>query len=60
MINRVENSVISEFMDTLERLDGKLEVSGMRVDLKLVSRSGYVTVDFLHEHGEWTYEVTVV
>lgn len=60
MINRVENSVISEFMDTLERLDGKLEMSGMRVDLKLVSRTGYVTVDFLNEHGEWTYEVTVV
>lgn len=58
MINRDENAIIYEFMETLDRIDSKLDLSGMKVDLKLVSRTGYVTIDFLHEHGEWTYQVT--
>jgi len=59
MINAAENKVISEILDTLNTIDPILEETGSNIEVKWVNDTGYVTVDFTNEHGEWIYEVTV-
>ena len=59
MINAAENKVISEILDTLNTIDPMLEETGSNIEVKWINDTGYVTVDFTNEHGEWIYEVTV-
>jgi len=59
VINAAENKVISEILDTLNTIDPMLEETGSNIEVKWINDTGYVTVDFTNEHGEWIYEVTV-
>lgn len=59
MINAAENKIISEILDALNSIDPMLEETGSNVEVKWISDTGYVTVDFTNEHNEWIYEVTV-
>ena len=59
MINATENKIISRVLDMLNDVDPLLLDTNSKIEVQWVNNTGYVTVDFTNEHGEWIYEVNV-
>lgn len=59
MINATENKIISRVLDMLDDVDPLLLDTNSKIEVQWVNDTGYVTVDFTNEHGEWIYEVNV-